>query len=284
MNISMTKSIFIGLGVLGFILSGFSVAVAAPYMNLSSYYIYPGQNFGVMGGGFAANSFINLGFLGENKNTLANTEGDFGGVEFTVPYNAVNSTVEVAANSSSQSVVSKITIAGFYPNVTPNSWYFPRGGKVSFTGVGFAPNEKIIVMANGQNRGELDSNNSGFFSSTDFDLPYQGGAVEFTFTGEKSKASSSRTVTVASNQPHVVFNTYYAGPGSKVTVTGHDFGAGEAVNLNFEGLNFGSPIANANGYFSHEITIPNQVGQKSLVATGLVSGLKASADFTISGF
>lgn len=274
----------------GFLALFLSVAVTGTalansgFIRLSNYFAEPNSQVKVSGENFGANQNLNVSMDGQNQNVETSASGSFNEVKFNVPFSSQNSKLEIKAEGGGQTAKAFLSVGGYYPNVTPSAWYVVRGGSVNFSGQGFAPNETIKVKANGEDRGEVESNSSGSFASPEYALPYQGGPVKFTFSGQLSKAVSSRTITMASNQPHIVLSTYYAPGGSKVVVTGHDFGSGEAVNINFEGLNFGSPIADSLGKFTYEITIPSSSGKKNIQAQGLTTNLKANAVFTISTF
>ncbi|MBL8030644.1 MAG: hypothetical protein JNN11_05350 [Candidatus Doudnabacteria bacterium] len=280
------KSIILGSALALFLstaVTGLALANGG-FIKLSTYYAMPEQDVQVQGENFPPNENVSVTLGAASQNTQSNAGGIFSSGNFKIPYSAAQSTVEVKAETQNETAKTSLVVGGFYPNVTPNAWYVVRGGKVWFAGQGFAPNEKVKVKANGQDWGEVESNSSGSFSSPEYALPYQGGQVTFAFIGVSSNASSSRTVHVAGNQPHIVLSTYYAPGGSRVVVTGHDFGSGEAVNLNFEGLNFGSPIANSAGKFTHVITVPSSSGKKNIQAQGLTTNLSANAIFTIASF
>jgi LPXTG-motif cell wall-anchored protein len=74
--------------------------------------------------------------------------------------------------------------------------------------------------------------------------------------------------------------------GGSVTVGGFNFDAGETITITIHSAapqTLGSTVANSSGAFSDTVTIPTDLvpGQHTITATGLTSGLSASATITL---
>ncbi len=220
---------------------------------------------------------------GQSQNVETSVSGSFNDVKFDVPFSSQNSELEIKAEGGGQTAKAFLSVGGYYPNVTPSAWYVVRGGSVNFSGQGFAPNETVKVKANGEDRGEVVSNSNGKFTSPNYSLPFVGGAVSFSFTGVLSQKTSERTVHVAKNQPHVILNSYYLPGGSNAEIKGYDFGANESISIFLEGVKSGVVSTNQEGYFSTVISLPiSGAGKKTIMASGVFSGLSSSAIVTTS--
>ncbi|MEW6620177.1 MAG: VWA domain-containing protein [bacterium] len=96
--------------------------------------------------------------------------------------------------------------------------------------------------------------------------------------------SDTVKVTVKNKKPKIRVNPTAGSQCALVTVYGEDFGATETVQIDFGlHLNITTGMTNAEGSFTTYFTVDTQaVGTISVVATGINSHLRASADFTIT--
>jgi hypothetical protein len=262
------------LAIAGFGFAGISRAQG--FVILSSYYRLPGQSFSVHGGGFAPNSTLAVSFAGSSKSATTDGSGNLNPVSFEVPWSAINSNQQVTAGNSSAA----LTVGNLYPSVVPDSYWILPGLTASFQGSGFAPSENITVKRGGEVLGNASSSESGNFSLGPFGVGYAPGNQTYVFTGSKSQISYPLNITVASLNPWIVFNTYWAPAGASLKVSGNSFGANEQVSVYFAGQRMGTSSTDGSGRFSLDFAVPQgSEGPKTVEAKGVSSNSYARADF-----
>ncbi len=72
-------------------------------------------------------------------------------------------------------------------------------------------------------------------------------------------------------------------PTSVTTVSGTGFGPTESVNINFDAKSVGTATTDVNGAFTQKVKVPSNAtpGKHTVTATGLTSGLTATATFLV---
>jgi len=121
---------------------------------------------------------------------------------------------------------------GLYPTTTPHPYAMRAGHSMTFTGSGFAPNEKLLIYLN-SNRGvpALTPTASGQGSfSVSFVVPFGlKGKQQLTTIGNQSRATATTGFTVEPYLPSAQASTYGALPGTTVSFYGKGFAANEVV-------------------------------------------------------
>ncbi|HUC26367.1 MAG TPA: hypothetical protein VMA73_26995 [Streptosporangiaceae bacterium] len=121
---------------------------------------------------------------------------------------------------------------GLYPETVPHPYAERAGHAMTFTGTGFAPNEKVLVYLNA-NRGvpALTPTASGQGSfSVSFVVPFGlKGKQQLTAIGDESRATATTGFTVEPYMPSAQASTYGALPGTTVSFYGKGFAANEVV-------------------------------------------------------
>lgn len=170
-----------------------------PVANPSTYFILPGNPLSFSGRGFAPNENVSL----YNGTVLASSYSADANGNLSIP-NAVTishglentvQTFRLEGSVSGYSKTYRVVVGGFYPNITPSSYYFAQGQQITVTGKDFAPSEPVNIVFNGVNS-TITANAAGNISTV-VTAPFSGGKYAITAQGAWSGAVSSRTVTVA---------------------------------------------------------------------------------------
>jgi hypothetical protein len=169
----------------------------------------------------------------------------------------------------------------YYVFVAPTSYHAMQGGKVSFTGSHFYPDEVVTVRRDGVYLGTVTANSLGRFTTVNLDIPYSSGTKTFNFVGATSQISFPVQIMVDGGKPWLNLSTYYAGDNAPLTVTGHGFGSGEQVRISFAGLVLGSATATQNGDVTFYTEVPaGLAGDKIVEALGLKTGAVVREKFS----
>lgn len=113
---------------------------------------------------------------------------------------------------------------------------------------------------------------------------------------QADKGTPTATPPATANAPVIEIAPAQGGPGSRITVTGRGWQAGDTIYIRLENPNTGttsgrdqaSAIVTDTGAFSIKFTYPNDplwtgMPQVSIVASDLARGLRVSAPFTLTG-
>ena len=260
-----------------------------PYINSSLWYVLPGNTIVFSGGGFGAGEGVSV-YYGTSStviaHTTANSIGAFAATPpIFVPYGTGVAPFRVVGDLSGATVAAPITRANFYPTLNPSAYYSAPGGTISLSGSGFAPNEVVdVTMGSATTTTTATTDASGAFSIVALHLPAVGGVqIAINAVGRTSGATSNFLMTMGQYYSWIVVNNWYALGGTPLTITGHNFAAGESIALSSGGLNFGSAIAGSTGDFVANTTVPYApAGNLTLVATGNLSNASANLTMTVA--
>lgn len=263
-----------------------------PIVAPNSWYLSPGSSLTWSGSGFAPGEAI---VVTANGSTAAAFNADSSGAfseagSSPIPLAFRNSSVNyvVQGSTTGTSVLVTVTVSDLYPMVTPSTWYALPGTPVSFVGNGFGSHEAIHVYLGGTSsaiaHGEADA--SGAFSMTAMTLPFGMPVAHYLFTGADSGVSAAAPVTLAAFYPSLVPSSYYAAPGSMLTVGGEGFAAGESVSLWLNDVLVGTATAGPSGSFSPiEVTLPSTPNATAMLrAQGSLSGAVANLSLAIGQY
>ncbi len=164
-----------------------------------------------------------------------------------------------------------------------------RGGVVTLSGAGFAPNETVDITITATTpvtaTGKADAN--GLLSATGVSLPYSlaPGAYRVTAQGAASKRLARGRVTVQQLTPSITLSPATASPGGTVTVTGKGFGLQEQVTLALNGaalMTMPAAITTTNGAFTATFVAPSTLlrGSNTISAIGNQSRVTAVTALT----
>ncbi len=170
---------------------------------------------------------------------------------------------------------------GYYPFVSPNTYYTIPGSIVNFSGIRFKPGEDVEIRSGGVLLGNITANNSGSFATIAFPTGYSFGDIKYVFSGKESAASAETVVRVGKLDPWITLNTYYAPARSTIEISGRQFGSQELVTFAFEGIALGTKRTDAAGNVSFSFVVPSgSEGLKTVTATGALTGWSDSEIFS----
>lgn len=231
-----------------------TIAVAQMFANLnpSSYYIQPGQTLTATGSGFAAGETVNFQLGSATGSGTADAEGNVTSNAITVPFSSLSSLTLTATGAASGATAStNITLAQFYPSVSPSAYYILPGESLTFEGSGFANGETVNIMRGSTSLASASANSSGAFTAGPFEVPFGSSSpLNFTFTGAQGGGAATVGITVGVAQMQVTPSTYYTLPGSMVSFSGTGFAGSETITMNFNSAAATTTIANSSGAFS----------------------------------
>lgn len=274
----------LALSTTGLTLNTLMARAQSQYLLLSSYFLMPGQSLVVSGFNFPANTQASISAAGKTITAQTDSSGKFVSQGITIPFSATASTQQVSASVDGENASAQFGVAGFFPVVKPSSWFLIPGTQVSFSGMGFAPNETIaITSSTGASLTSATADNSGNFNSQNFNVGFAAGQQTYTFKGQNSNASFNVTLTVATWKPFIVLNNYYLPAGSQVQIKGSQFGANEKVNISIAGNQVSTVTTDNSGTFTASVTIPlGLTDSPTISATGTQTGNTATTNITIN--
>gem|GEM_PF-1500234 len=259
-----------------------TLAPFTPQVTPSTWYTAPGSQISFSGTGFSGEEPVSISLNDEIlAETVSSTAGEIDTEPITIPVTTTGGATFIISgtNSGAFSEVT-ITLSGFTPEVTPNTWYTPAGSYVTFEGSGFAASEEIRVTLNDTPLSTLSTNEFGTFADTKLQIPYGATEVIFTFSGQLSATIVSVPITVAPLTSGIELSHYYGFGGEALTVSGMGFGAGEDVIVTFDGLLLGTTTADESGNLIFNTTVPGFLsGERTVSATGASTGSTATANF-----
>ena len=264
-----------------------------PLASPSSWWLTPGSTLTWSGSGFVPNENISIAL---GTSTIATFTADAGGAfsgagSSTVPFSLRNSTATYTLTSAQShvSIVYHIGVADLYPYVNPSVWYALPGTHLNFSGAGFGGGEgvSIFVGASTTPIAHIATDASGAFSAQgDVTLPFlTPSPVSYRLVGDQSGAVALAPITLAQFYPTLNPSSYYAAPGSFITLGGSGFAPNEAVDVTI-GSTTTAVSADAGGAFTglsvHLPLTPNTM--LSVSATGQTSGAHTSFVMAIGSY
>ena len=196
----------------------------------------PGSVVTVNATGFGPNEPVNV-YWGRTSGTpaaqlTANAAGDIR-APITVGIAPVGPTTLVLVGQRTKTTATvPYLMLGLYPETVPHPYAERAGHAMTFTGTGFAPNEKVLVYLNA-NRGvpalTPTATGQGTFSVS-FVVPFGlKGKQQLTAIGDESRAVATTGFTVEPYMPSAQASTYGALPGTTVSFYAKGFAANEVV-------------------------------------------------------
>jgi large repetitive protein len=120
---------------------------------------------------------------------------------------------ELLGTESGATALVPITLASFYPTLTPSTYYAAPGSTASLSGAGFAPNESVTVSSGTGSSTTVLANGEGTFSPTSLTMPTTGNTTaHITATGALSGATATIAITIAPYYPSVTPSEWFGRP------------------------------------------------------------------------
>lgn len=283
-------------GALNYSLSGTSskgavpisltVGSYSPSISAGSYYVKPGGQINVYGGGFAPNEPVTVRAGSQVVNAVADINGFVPATAVTMPFLSPDEeslTVTVTGTLSNASSFVVIKPEPFAPTITPTTYFATPGSPVVFYGSGFANKETVTIKSGTTTLGTVTTDAFGSFETPSYALPYGSKSVTYSFTGSQSGATVTQAISLSEFNAQISLGAYYALPGTANAVNGSGFAPGEEVAVTFANAALGTAKVDAFGSFALAFTVPAGTGgEKAVVATGKTSGAKASTSFSMA--
>lgn len=234
-----------------------TVADLYPWANPFTWYAAPGTNVTFEGGGFGANEGISV-YLGASTTPLAHGTADGLGMFSMVgptplPFaseigGALAAPYQIVGDQSGMSVGAPVTLASFYPLLSPSAYYSAPGGFISLIGSGFAANETVNLMVASTSTSTLTDNTGGFILSS-LQMPATPNSLAtITATGTLSGASSNVSIAIGPYYPSVTPSLWYGFPGDTVLFSGSGFAPNETITVS--GASSATTTTDSTGSFS----------------------------------
>jgi len=265
-----------------------AVADLFPWVNPSAWYILPGSSVTFTGGGFGPSEGISV-YYGTSTSPVAHFSADASGNftaqgSVTIPYGTGTANYKLIGDSSGAVAMAPITRALFYPSLNPSAYYSAPGGFITLSGSGFVPGEDVVLTVNGTAAGTAHTDSMGAFSGQSIHVsttPNSTATIQG--VGQTSGATASFGMAIGAYYTWEELSTWWAMGGSPLTITGHNFAAGETVNASSGSQDLGSGTASNTGDVTIMTHVPHGAsGPASVTLTGQTSGAPASVTMTIS--
>lgn len=256
----------------------------AAWLTLNPYSGNASSTVGVSGFGFGSNENVGVNLDGQSTQAATDNNGNFA-ASLAVPQQPAGSyTVQANGQSSGVSAQSSYYINGYYPKVTPSSYYLTPGSSLSFSGSGFAPYE--IVQVSGDESFTVTADQNGNFSNAGaMTVPYgwQNAKQQFVFSGNRSAYQVTIKTSVGSFYPNVEPSSYYVSSNSGMSALATGFAQNEQVQFQINGNSVGQTQTDNSGNASASFNAPSSGGTFTLTAVGLSSGKTSSRTITLHG-
>jgi hypothetical protein len=217
-----------------------AVAQGAAQATLSAIVGKPGDTINLTTKGFAPGEQLNVFWgriNGDPTLTLkADESGSVGKTPIRVGVTAVGTTSLVVVGKTSGAAASApFQVLRLYPSIKLAPYAVKATQKITFSGGGFAPAERVLVRLNaagGQPVMAIPTDDAGAFKGAGLVMPFQlKGSQSLVFTGEQSRASVSSGFTILPFTPQARTNAYGGLPGTVVNFYATQFAPNEAVHV-----------------------------------------------------
>lgn len=265
-----------------------SVGVGSFYPSLlpSSYFVQPGTTITLSGFGFGTNEGVEVMIDGIPVTTAsATSSGSFAPISLVIPFSDSElATISAKGVLTGAETSVSITRGKFYPTVSPSAYYLYPGDSLTFTGMGFVPGEQVSAARGTTPLPSITADSSGNISTAPTTIPFgTSGAINFTFVGALSKATTTAEVTLGNRFSFLSADTYYTKPGTTVNVHGMGFAPGERVSVNASGVM--SEIGTGSFGITEQASVLIPYGTTTplrVIFTGLSSGVTSFLDIGIA--
>jgi hypothetical protein len=228
-----------------------AVAQGAGQAALSAVVGKPGDTVNLSVKGFAPGEQLDVFWgriNGEPNLTLkADEGGSVGKTPVRVGVTAVGTTSLVVVGKTSGAAASApFQVLRLYPSIKLAPYAVKATQKITFSGSGFAPGERVLVRLNaagGQPVMAVETDDAGGFKGAGLVMPFQlKGAQSLVFTGEQSRAAVSSGFTILPFTPQARTNAYGGLPGTVVNFYATQFAPNEAVHVSVKTAKGAKPV------------------------------------------
>lgn len=177
-----------------------SIGQLYPGATPTAYFSLPGDTNGVSGTGFYPGETVRLEDATNAVITTAQADVD-GNVttlthSITIPWDATgNVTYFLIGETSHGSANVSIATGGFFPSVTPSTWYVVPGKTMSLVGTGYGPNEAIDLKVDGVKVGSATADANGNFTGS-FHAPTTGTHFLASAVGANTKGAAQAAISL----------------------------------------------------------------------------------------
>jgi hypothetical protein len=265
-----------------------------PTLTLSTGSTTPFSTVGVSGSGFAPNEGVVVSLGSVTANATADQSGSFIGVSLNVPsIKAGTYSVTGVGQTSGATGTGYLYIGGFFPSISPSSYYLMPGQTLGFNGSGFAPGETVTVSQGTSTLGTFTADQTGSFTDAgSVTIPFSAAGTSpiYTLTGATSSATATTSTNVGGFFANVSPSAFYVLPGATVTFSGSGFSAGETIDITQDKSStvIGTITADVNGDFkaAGAITLPYAAAGTTPTyhLVGQSSGASSSVQLTVGQF
>ncbi|MFG2042685.1 hypothetical protein [Dactylosporangium sp. NPDC048998] len=217
-----------------------SVAQGAGQATLSAIVGKPGDTINLTVKGFAPGEQLDVFWgriTGEPTLTLkADEGGSVGKTPIRVGVTTVGTTSLVVVGKKSGAAASApFQVLRLYPSIKLAPYAVKATQKITFSGSGFAPDERVLVRLNaagGRPVMAIPTDDAGGFKGAGLTMPFKlKGAQALVFTGEQSRAAVSTGFSILPYMPQARTNAYGGLPGTMVNFYATQFAPNEAVHV-----------------------------------------------------
>lgn len=264
-----------------------------PQLSPSSYYIKAGEQISVDGWDFMPNENVDVTLQGNPAPALtANNTGNIKFGPVPVPFNFPNFILDFLGQGSGGEAHLNLPISPYFPTVTASEYYIQPGGKVSFYGGAFAPNEGVNVSVKLPTEasvplGLVPTNKDGYLLDNSFSIPLDAipGDQIYIFQGANSNSTTQVTVGVAAYNPLISSDNYYPAPGSNIRIWISGFGPNEVLNISVNGQNTTSVVADQYGSAGPiSLMLPIKAKTAIISVDGVTSKVTKNLSLSLSSF
>jgi hypothetical protein len=258
-----------------------------PGITPSSWYNFPGQTITYTGTGFVPGETVTvqqgLSTTASSTTVTANSMGGFTTASSTVPFSTTGILTTTFTGAFSQSPTAITTAVGsLFPYLTSDLYSSSQGSTVHVQGYSFAAGETVTVTAGSFSTTTVADQN-GVTPVVAVPTPYNASSLSIVFTGNSSKVTSTLMVQLQSFNALISASTYFAQPGSSVTITGTGFASNEGVTIT-GGSATTTATTSAMGTFTAPVQLPYGQSSTKIVATGNTTSASASLSIGYSTF
>jgi hypothetical protein len=200
----------------------------------------PGDSVSLSASGFASGEDLAVywGRVTGDPSTVLHADGGGSVSKVAVQVGVApvgTSSLFVVGRKSGAAASAPFQVLGLYPTITAKPYALKAAQRITFSGKGFVPGERVLVHVNsagGTPVAALPSDQGGGFANAGFLIPFGlKGQQTVVFIGEKSRATAIGGFTVLPYQPQARASTYGAMPGTSLTFYADGFAPNEAVHV-----------------------------------------------------
>ena len=175
-----------------------------PNIELSNYYVLPGQPITIKGKNFPPNEIFSLKSIDESKIIAKINSDNNGNLNETQIVPSINFKDQILHYELQDQLSSVYTISNSFtikigkynPQISPSSYYMSKNDKLNISGYGFAKNEMTQLFINDTKINSSNADDSGNINYNNLPLSSYGNTIVLTVKGLVSNESNSKTISV----------------------------------------------------------------------------------------